>query len=87
MNTSMRGITTIEWLVIATIVLIGASQVITYWDNIWSPLKSKAEEKSDEFSETIADLSSLSQLDPRASSLEDLSWLFQVLPHFQQGVF
>lgn len=83
----MRGITTIEWLIIATIVLIGASQVITYWGNIWNPLKAKAEEKSDEFSETIADLSSSLQPDLLTSSRGDMSWSFQVLPHFQQGVF
>ena len=79
----MRGITTIEWLVIATIVLIAASQVVNYWGEIWNPLKSKAEEKSDEFSETIADLSSLLQPDPQESSPEGSSWLFRALPHFQ----
>ena len=54
----MRGLTTIEWLVIATIVLLAASQVIKYWGEIWNPLKDKAEEKSDEFTETISELSS-----------------------------
>lgn len=83
----MRGIATIEWLVIATIVLIAASQVVSYWDEIWTPLKSKAEEKSDEFSETIADLSSLSQPYPPGSSQEVMSLLSQVPPHFQLSGF
>jgi len=79
----MRGITTIEWLVIATIVLIAASQVVKYWGEIWDPLKAKAEEKSDEFSETISDLSSSSQPDLPESSQVTRLLSFQSPQYFQ----
>lgn len=79
----MRGITTIEWLAIATIVLIAASQVIKYWGEIWNPLKDKAEEKADEFSEVISDLSSSSRPDLPRSSWEVMKFVSPSPPHSQ----
>jgi|GEM_PF-7041333 len=79
----MRGLTTIEWLVIAVIVLVAASQVIRYWDSIWQPLKAKTSEKADEFGDAIADLKtfvpdsfthSLSLLPGPPASYREVNW-------------
>ena len=82
----MRGLTSIEWLVIAAIVLLAASQVIKYWGGVWNPMKSKAEEKSEEFSEAISELSPLSQPGlPELLQAGKVS-LFQVQPQFQEAL-
>ena len=58
----MRGMTTVEWLVIAAIVLMASRYLIGYWNGIWNPTKEKAEELGESFNQTLGELSASSQL-------------------------
>ena len=49
--------TTIEWLVIAALVLIAAKYAIDYWGGIFNPVKEKAETMGSEFNESLNKLS------------------------------
>ena len=70
----MKGMTTVEWLVIAAIVLLASRYLIGYWEGIWNPTKEKAEELSESFNETLGKLSASSQLPgPQGSPQEYLS--------------
>ena len=57
----MRGMTTVEWLVIAAIVLLASKYLLNYWGGIWNPTKQKAEELGQEFNETLDNLNVLSE--------------------------
>ncbi len=57
----MRGMTTVEWLVIAAIVLLASKYVIGYWQGIWNPTKAKAEELGASFNESLDNLNVLSE--------------------------
>lgn|GEM_PF-3244910 len=54
----MRGMTTVEWLVIAAIVLVASKYVIDYWTGIWNPTKEKAETMSNDFGKSLDKLTS-----------------------------
>ena len=57
----MRGMTTVEWLVIAAIVLLASRYLIGYWNSVWNPTREKAEELGAEFNESLSRLSAFSQ--------------------------
>ncbi len=64
----MRGFTTVEWLVIAAIVMLAVGYVINYWNDIWNPLEKKMQEKKGEFQSAIANLSPSPERCPPESS-------------------
>lgn len=74
----MKGITTIEWLVIAALVLMASRYLIGYWGGVWNPTKEKAEELGESFNDSLDKLTASSPL-PRPRGLPPAG-LYEGLP-------
>ncbi|MBR9679653.1 MAG: hypothetical protein GOU99_01220 [Candidatus Altiarchaeota archaeon] len=54
----MKGLTSLEWLVIAAITIFALAQVVTFWKGTWSDVSDKAQEGRESLIENL-DFSSL----------------------------
>lgn len=49
----MKGLTSLEWLVIAAITIFALAQVVTFWKGTWSEVSDKTQNERDSLIENL----------------------------------